>query len=302
MFCPPPPSPGTIYIKSIANKRRRQPLYLGIAAHQTDKTTIEIGICIHDGVYSIDFCVHTIQLKSNEPIAKVLKDDALETIQRYSHEHHAKFIGCGITDSLAELCPDMCSFLWSELDIVVMKFKVKSKVPKFAFPNSPNDSTTAGTMVRDVDEQADSAARKCIMHFGPAHNPALSIGFRNRVEPDIGGKAELVSSLESYRKTVHEGTWNSVMKYANELKKNNTKIAFFSATPQGGGVALMRHAMIRFFGLLGVNAQWFVSPLSMSELLKVSDIPPKKKQVHPEAEPEGFQNHKDKPQHPARRR
>lgn len=192
--------------------------------------------------------MHTIQLKPGEPAAAALRSDALRTIQAYSHEHHAKFVGCGITDGLAELCPDMCSFLWSALDIVVVKFKVKTQHPLYH----------AATVSADVDEQADSAARKCVMHFGPGHNPALSIGFRNRVEPDIGGKAELVSSLESYRNTVHDGTWNSVLKYADELKANGTKVAFFSATPQGGGVALMRHAMIRFFRLLGVNVQWFV--------------------------------------------
>jgi len=37
-----------------------------------------------------------------------------------------------------------------------------------------------------------------------------------------------------------------------------TKIAFFSATPQGGGVALMRHALVRFWDQLGVKLNWFV--------------------------------------------
>lgn len=207
--------------------------------------------------------MHTIQLNTSETIANVLKADVLDTIQKYSYEHHGKFVGCGITEGLHELCPDLCSFLWSELDIVVMKFKVKGKVPMYSFTEDP-DNAAAGTMaVRDVDEQADSAARKCVMYFGPGHNPALSIGFRNKVEPDVGGKAELVSKLESYRETVHEGTWNSVLKYVKELKKNNTKVAFFSATPQGGGVALMRHALIRFYRLLGVNVQWFVNIYSL---------------------------------------
>jgi len=37
-----------------------------------------------------------------------------------------------------------------------------------------------------------------------------------------------------------------------------TKITFFSATPQGGGVALMRHALVRFGDKLGVKLNWFV--------------------------------------------
>lgn len=212
---------------------------------------------IHDGVYSVDFCVHALHINHDETVADVIRNHALVTIQHYSSGHHAKFVGCGITDALASLCPDMASFLWSELDIVCMKFKVKSENPRSAFPDEM-DGDVSAVMFRDVDEQADSAVRKCIMHFGPGHNPALTIGFRNRVEPDVGGKIVLVSDLKSYRETVHEGTWNSVMKYADELKKNKIKVAFFSATPQGGGVALMRHALIRFYRLLGVNVQWFV--------------------------------------------
>jgi alpha,alpha-trehalose phosphorylase (configuration-retaining) len=46
------------------------------------------------------------------------------------------------------------------------------------------------------------------------------------------------------------------MQYANELKQRKVKIAFFSSTPQGGGVALMRHALVRFFRLLGVDGKW----------------------------------------------
>jgi len=36
------------------------------------------------------------------------------------------------------------------------------------------------------------------------------------------------------------------------------KIGFFSSTPQGGGVALMRHALIRFLTLLDVDVAWYV--------------------------------------------
>lgn len=238
-----------------------------------DPTTVEIGVCIHDGVYSIDFCVHKIQLQPSEPVAATLKANVLDTIQKYSYEHHGKFVGCGITEDLHRLCPDLCSFLWSELDIVVMKFKVKAEAPMYSFTEDPENAAAGIMVMRDVDEQADSAARKCVRYFGPGHNPVLSIGFRNKVEPDIGGKAELVSRLESYRETVHEGTWNSVLKYAKELKKGNTKVAFFSATPQGGGVALMRHALIRFYRLLGVNVQWFVdNPLFVGGTWTVAEV------------------------------
>ena len=87
---------------------------------------------------------------------------------------------------------------------------------------------------RTVDEQADSAARKCIMYFGPGNNPRLSIGPRNQVAVDAGGKIHLIDDIDEYRKSVHKGTWNSVIKLADELREKKIKIGFFSSTPQGG--------------------------------------------------------------------
>lgn len=58
--------------------------------------------------------------------------------------------------------------------------------------------------------------------------------------------------------TVGKRTWDATVKYAEALKKDNVSIAFFNTTPQGGGVALMRHALIRFLRHLGVDAKWYV--------------------------------------------
>lgn len=58
---------------------------------------------------------------------------------------------------------------------------------------------------RTLDEQADSAARKCIMYFGPGNNPRLSIGPRNQVTVDAAGKIHLLDDLDEYKKTVGSG-------------------------------------------------------------------------------------------------
>lgn len=81
------------------------------------------------------------------------------------------------------------------------------------------------------------------------------VKFYNKVQVDTDGKAK-ISTLEDYRKTVNQDTWESTMHFANSLKAKETKIAFFNTTPQGGGVALMRHALIRFLRLVGVDCKW----------------------------------------------
>jgi len=83
----------------------------------------------------------------------------------------------------------------------------------------------------------------------------LQVGSRGAVEIDAGYHAHLVT-IDDYEKTVGVGTWNSIMEYVTDLRKRQIKIAFFSATPQGGGVALMRHALVRFSKVMGLDVQW----------------------------------------------
>jgi hypothetical protein len=80
----------------------------------------------------------------------------------------------------------------------------------------------------------------------------------NKVGVDVNGRAH-ITSLGDYQNSCHPNTWKATMHYANLLKANKTKIAFFNSTPQGGGVALMRHALIRFLRLVGVSCEWYDS-------------------------------------------
>ena len=64
-------------------------------------------------------------------------------------------------------------------------------------------------------------------------------------------------TLDDYKKTCDANTWNAMMHFVTTLKGKGTKIAFFSSTPQGGGVALMRHALVRLAKLLEVDLTWY---------------------------------------------
>jgi alpha,alpha-trehalose phosphorylase (configuration-retaining) len=101
----------------------------------------------------------------------------------------------------------------------------------------------------------------------------LQVGFRNVVEVDEGGLARLIEDPAQYQATVRPPTWNAFVKIVKEIKTMGTKVAFFSSTPQGGGVALMRHALIRLFKLMGVDAKWYISHESTNEGTYPSQIP-----------------------------
>jgi len=98
---------------------------------------------------------------------------------------------------------------------------------------------------RTIDEQADSAARKALMYYGPGNNPRLAIGPRNQVAVDVGGKIHLIDDLDVYRNSVGAGTWNAVVQLADELREKKFKIGFFSSTPQGGKLHLPFSQILR---------------------------------------------------------
>jgi len=256
---------------------------------------IEIALSVHDSVYSTDFASACIPYNAKDPekTATDIEKHVLQTLKKFSSEHLCKFLGAGVTLTLLKESPNLCTRLWLDMDIVPIVFNIKPyHTDSLTKPNikhrissvtsshvtSGQDTPTATAamdqltlgvtdptqvqsklpIVRTLDEQADSAARKCLMFFGPGNNPRLTIGPRNQVAVDAGGKIHLLDDLEEYRKTVGARTWGAVTKLADELREKKVKIGFFSSTPQGGGVALMRHALIRFLTALDVDVAWYV--------------------------------------------
>ena len=63
-------------------------------------------------------------------------------------------------------------------------------------------------------------------------------------------------TLDDYRKTTSKEEFSKLIQLSHNFK--DKKIIFISATPQGGGVALMRHAMVRLLRLLNVDVKWYV--------------------------------------------
>lgn len=212
-------------------------MYAGLSAQLLpDGSGVEVGLSIHDGSYPVDFSVQLLYFANNPGLktSELLEDHIVTQIIEFSEDHLFKFIGTGVTEQLTELAPGLCTRLWKELDMVPIVFKIRSTMGRDGHAADP-----AHSQPRPADEQADSAARKCVMYFGPSHIPRLSIGFRNVVEVDAAGKIHLIDGLDEFKNSVRAPTWNVLTKYAKALSDKGTKIAFFSSTPQGGGVALV---------------------------------------------------------------
>ncbi|KAH0262452.1 glycosyltransferase family 4 protein, partial [Aureobasidium melanogenum] len=232
-----------------------QEIFFGVAATKRPNDKIEVGFCAHDGTYSMDFAVHCIEAKGDA--AKTFSDYVVMRVKNYQDEHHYKYLGAGISKTAREISPDLPARLWAELDI-----------PTLEFERSVVESDHVKTPEVDVDEEADAMARKCVGMYGPQKQPLLQVGFLNEVSVDAAGHA-LLCTLEQYRNTVRKTTWDATMHYAERLKKKGMRMAFLNATPQGGGVALMRHALVRLARLLGIEMKWYV-PRPKNEVFRIT--------------------------------
>jgi len=85
----------------------------------------------------------------------------------------------------------------------------------------------------------------------PAHGNNLVNKATNYVNVNHG-----LNVLRDYKKVTPRSIYNKFSHLAKTLK--DVKILFISSTPQGGGVALMRHALIRLSKLVGLNIRWHI--------------------------------------------
>ncbi|CEJ54667.1 hypothetical protein PMG11_00966 [Penicillium brasilianum] len=225
-------------------------IYAGVAVRFHLLAGATLALSVRDSSYSLDYVQFEFPSASRRDGWTGFMEFVLGKVRDYQEEHSQKLVGLAMSTELSERCPELCSRLWAELDIIPIVLRESEE--KVSFGLYENDLP-----YKSLDEHAESIARKCIRFFGPSQAPVPEIGVRGLVEVDAAFHVRL-TQLADYEKTVGVPTWKAINKYANDLMKRRVKIAFFSATPQGGGVALMRHAMVRFAKVLGVDLRWYV--------------------------------------------
>lgn len=96
---------------------------------------------------------------------------------------------------------------------------------------------------------AAHAVRQSINFLSPAIHSAVVVRANERdqtVEVDAGGKIH-IASLDLYRQSTSPKLWKRFMALVRHVKGNNIKLTRLSATPQGGGVALLQNALVRLW-------------------------------------------------------
>lgn len=148
-------------------------------------------------------------------------------LRHYMKQNNKKIIALGISGK-APWKP-IYSRLWLELDIVPIKA-----------------NGTKGTET----EKSLSAAKLALASFNrdDSHNAAVRGNGKVRASTLVNlADYEAISPPEEFQFLLNESN-----------RFGDRSIAFVSATPQGGGVALMRHALMRLYALLDIKADWYV--------------------------------------------
>lgn len=162
---------------------------------------------------------HTINLNKGDFETQIKRE-----ISNLVKKHKLIATGFKEDSSLHKIAPSM----WLEDDVVSVKIK--------------------------SDENGDIDLKESLKFISAGFNDD-NIAYVKLQEGNEVWVTDLVS-LEDYKNVTSEQDFSTLISLAKRF--GDKSISFINATPQGGGVAIMRHALIRLFKLLNVNARWFV--------------------------------------------
>lgn len=114
-------------------------------------------MAVHDTVYLLDFFVKELDIAHQEKGGDAIAEYVIQTLSSYEQTNMSKFIGAGFPEVMLEKTPRLCSRLWLDLDIVPLS------LPAEIVDDEEDGVGSKFWNVKEIDEQADSMARKCIM-------------------------------------------------------------------------------------------------------------------------------------------
>ncbi|KAJ1927025.1 hypothetical protein IWQ60_003280 [Tieghemiomyces parasiticus] len=236
-----------------------QGVYCGLDAEldPIDPRIVNWAVCTHDGSFYLDFHEGTINLKESDGTGKSpaehYSEHVMTVLRRYARERGYKILAlsAGITSAansnqqsadatLAQTHQSILMKAWFDMDCI------------------PFEVTTEGD---SIQEKAASGVRKIVDWLSPqtpGNVPRISVSLHHEVEVDVGGHIR-ISDLPHYEQITEQPYWAALTELATECRERGLTLSYFNSTPQGGGVALMRHATIRLLHLLGVDAHWYVA-------------------------------------------
>lgn len=223
---------------SAVNKGKKKlvacPLYGAIVC---DDKGFAIALVTKDGVVSSEY----VTAMPSEVSGRVM-----DLLKEYERQRQAKIVAVALQGKSLTWSESLGARLWLKRDIV----------PHLLPPSHESQSRTksaehAAKMV--MEQYTDAWIARGILNDMRAVQPSYLVQLRDQ---------GIVTPKEDFL---------LLQKLAEHSRRLKMKIVFFSSTPNGGGVALMRHALIRLYRLLGVDASWHVMSPN-EEVFKVTKL------------------------------
>lgn len=156
-----------------------------------------------------------------------IEEEVLHWLKMEEAERNLRFIAASTQEQ--DFTPEFRARLWLEKDIVPLIAKREE----------------SGAPVTVEDQVKDSISTFAV-------NDLVKV----RLLPDREVVVSELATLEDHRKTTTVGDFHLAQQLARAFE--GKRLVFINATSQGGGVALMRHALICYLRLLGVDAHWHI--------------------------------------------
>ncbi|KAJ5368974.1 uncharacterized protein N7496_008734 [Penicillium cataractarum] len=177
----------------------------------------------------------------------------MDELRNYIETHSEKILGVAFARTLHSHVPGLCSQLWAELDILPILLEEESDIDA-----SPENVTRVHFDRKPLDEQAESLSRKCIRYtFDLMHKLDILLwmfGVAHETDHKSTDSLDRPNCLLYMLDSMVELKWilHSIFDWQIGAHFGEP------ATPQGGGVALMRHALLRLAHELEVDFKWYV--------------------------------------------
>ncbi|TFK46849.1 UDP-Glycosyltransferase/glycogen phosphorylase [Heliocybe sulcata] len=256
---PPTPAERKLQLRRKATRKasaKPSSIYLGLSLRVRDHQ-VEYAVIVHDGMGSVG-SEHDVRAFERGTDGREVMDVILNRAREYSEARGHKievFAISGPLDAPFSL-PARASSLSASSRTSAQSFLTRIWLELDALPFVAPCRDTQFSL----EGEATLAVEKALAWLAPTSKSIVKVGREHdtgEVQVDANGQIHLYDLHEQAALT-SPGLWDTFSALASLVKQAGVRVTFFSATPRGGGVALMRHALIRLWRLAGLDVRWYV--------------------------------------------
>ncbi|GAA5967945.1 hypothetical protein JCM21900_006945 [Sporobolomyces salmonicolor] len=268
------PSPNSILSRKLditPKKHRRasaplQIVFLGIAIRErgdVDDGGPEYALVVSDGSGIVQ-SEHNFRPKGTT--CEQCLEYLLDLATKYSKQRGHKVQIVSLAQTCANLAPEATFSVDAEDGIADFLTRVWLQLDSIPFLAS----SAASERQFSLDAQAGAALDEALSSLVPMSSSTVKVALSplRQVLVDADFRIHLYS-LKLLKSITSPALWHAFTILGQALALQKTSVAFFSATPRGGGVALMRHSLMRIWNAVGMDAGWYV-PIGDSSVFNIT--------------------------------